>query len=100
MIRQSKIHNMILDEIREFNKLGLEPNRLVISTNLLQYMEKWDMIDNYYTPASQIPDGRGKYLGLVITEAVPEHSDDKTRTPGTCYVCCGASSGKVKDIHT
>lgn len=98
MIRQSKIHNMILDEVREFNKVRLEPNKLVISTNLLRYMEQWERIDDYYTPASKLPDGRARYCGLVVVEAKAQYSNDPTVTPGDCFVCCAASSGKVKDI--
>lgn len=90
---------MIVDEVVGFNALGLEPNKLVMATNILHHMEQWEHIDDYYTPGSRCPDGRARYLGLFVVEAIPAYSDDPTITPGECFVCCAASSGKVKGIN-
>ena len=89
---------MITDEIEAFKRNNITPNALVISSNLLHYMKQWEDIQQYYTPAfdSQTKDGRARYIGLLVVEAIAEHSDDQTRTPGTIFVCYRAECGKLK----
>jgi hypothetical protein len=98
MIKQSIIHRMLLQEIEAFAKAGLNPNTVVMSANILHHMLQWEDIDKYYIPAERTEDLRARYRGLLFVEATPKYSEDLTRTPGECFVCCAASSGKLKDI--
>jgi hypothetical protein len=98
MIKQYIIHRMIMEEIVAFKKAGLNPNTVVMSANILYHMLQWEDIDKYYIPAERTEDLRARYSGLLFVEATPKYSEDITRTPGECFVCCAASSGKLKDI--
>ena len=98
MIKQSIIHRMLMEEIQAFKHAGLNPNTIVMSANILHHMLEWEDINKYYIPAVESPDLRARYCGLLLVEATPKHSEDSTRTPGECFVCCAASSGKLKDI--
>lgn len=98
MIYQHIIHRMLMQEIQAFKHAGLNPNTIVMSTNILHHMLEWEDVNKYYIPAVESPDLRARYCGLLFVEATPKYSEDSTRTPGECFVCCAASSGKLKDI--
>ena len=98
MIKQSIIHRMLMEEIQAFKHTGLNPNKIVMSANILHHMLSWKDIGKYYVPAVESPDLRARYYGLLFVEATPKYSEDSTITPGECFVCCAASSGKLKDI--
>ena len=98
MKHQHIIHRMIMDEIVEFREAGLRPNTIVMSSNILFHMLQWKNIQEYYVPGFETRTLRATYCGLTLVEAQPEYSKDKTRTPGVCFVCCAASSGKLNNI--
>ena len=97
MKHQHIIHRMLMDEITAFKKAGINPNTIVMSINILHHMLQWKDAQEYYIPACQTIDLRAKYYGLHLVEAQPVYHDDKTRTPGVCFVCCAASSGQLKN---
>lgn len=98
MKHQYIIHRMLMDEIIAFKKAGLNPNTIVMSSNILYHMLQWEDVKEYYIPAYQSIDLRAKYYGLHLVEAQPIYHDDKTRTPGVCFVCCAACAGRLKNI--
>ena len=98
MIKQYIIHRILMDEVQAFKHAGLNPNAIVMSANILNHMMKWEDFSKYYTSAAESADSRPRYCGLLFVEATPKYSEDPTITPGECFVCCAASSGKLKDI--
>lgn len=98
MIKQYIIHRILMDEVQAFKHAGLNPNAIVMSANILHHMLEWEDISKYYISAAESPDLRARYCGLLFVEATPKYSEDSTITPGECFVCCAASSGKLKDI--
>lgn len=97
MIYQHIIHRMLVEEIIAFKNVGLNPNKIVMSLNILNHMKEWEYFEMYYTPAGETIK-RAKYYGLDLVVALEEVSEDVTKTPGACFVCCAASSGKLKGI--
>ena len=95
---QSIIHRMIMDEIIEFRRIGLKPNTIVISSNILFHKLQRENIQEDYVPEFETRTLRATYCGLTLVEAQPIYYKDKTRTPGVCFVCCAASSGKLNNI--
>lgn len=88
---------MLVQEVIAFKDAGLNPNKIVMSLNILNHMKKWEYFEMYYTPACETIK-RAKYLDLDLVVALEEKSNDVTKTPGACFVCCAASSGKLKGI--
>ena len=98
MLKQHIIHRMLMDEIIAFKKVGINPNTIVMSSNILYHMLQWEDAIEYHFIPENVSQTRATYYGLYLVEAQPVPTDDKTRTPGVCFVCCAASSGKLKNI--
>ena len=99
MIKQYILHRILQEEIEAFHRIGIKPNTVVMSQNILGHMEQWKDFLRYYTPAEQSSDFRAKYCGLTLVQATAKYSDDPTVTPGECFVCCAAQAGKLKDVQ-
>ena len=97
MTRQSIIHRMLMEEIIGFKKLGIKPNKIVMSTNTLRHMERWKEFPNYFIPAWESEDLRQRYYGLVLVESVHQPDPNSWNT-AQCFVCCAASYGKVNGV--
>jgi hypothetical protein len=69
MIKQYILHRILQEEIEAFHRIGIKPNTVVMSQNILGHMEQWKDFLRYYTPAEQSSDFRAKYCGLTLVQA-------------------------------
>ena len=50
MLKQHIIHRMLMDEIIAFKKVGINPNTIVMSSNILYHMLQWEDAIEYFIP--------------------------------------------------
>ena len=90
MIYQYIIDRMIDDEIKAFKYNSINPNRIVMTSEVYIHMQKWEDFNKYYQEPTKITPHWPTYKGLQLL-IVPSAS-----TNVDVFVCLAASSGKLK----
>lgn len=92
MVKQSILHRMLIDEMKEFEVQGIKPTVVAMTHSVFHHMQKWEDINKYYTPAEEAEDHISRYCGIPFTLILGNTEDD-------LYVSHRARYGQVKLAH-
>lgn len=90
MMRQYIIDRMIEDEIKAFKSNSINPNRIVMSSEVFSHMQTWEDFSKYYQVPDNVTSHWPTYKGLQLL-IVPSAS-----ITVDVFVCLAAHAGKLK----